>query len=458
MEYYFISGIIQISVLLLLLLLRKNGLSAYEVFKKINEKKQRTTTTILWIISGLVVFFVALFVIISLMIGSKNGDTNYSLGETNPYISSSTAHQENVLFKKEFNGLTFDYYDNWMIETEILRENIMFSVLCENKTKPSEWLTVMWIKNISYSYGQQEEIMRSSAQNAIKALKQEPFYTNMKIGVSHETTFNGLKSISIDYSGSYNEEYYYGNITSFIASNNDVCIIKQSDKKESLKTSFTTIENSIKFEQILQNKTSPNTEKQANFANSKIPKDWTLYKIGQIGQIAIPPTMELLDENSAYALHFNVNVAVDLAMGDLVFQPKGTNKLDKESIAKYARVYIQYEEGEKDDYPKYNKKYTMTDLKKINERMKDMCNYLNNITEIRQWEDVKAIDVNGISAITFGYVQEMSKNLKIKATRYHFYNSDVFVDIIIFYQTSESSIWADDFSKIASTFNFTTRK
>jgi len=211
-----------------------------------------------------------------------------------------------------------------------------------------------------------------------------------------------------------------------------------------------------------------NTSKIQTSGNQK---EWTLYEIGKIGKISVPPTLELRKDNSVYTLGKEIldevtaarcKIDIDKLIFDLTFQPKGTDKLDKNATEKYARVLVKYRKGKNGDYPKYNDKLTTSDLKEYNEIIKKQ--YIDDFIKVsgknilQQWENVKLVDINGVSTLTFGYVRDGINNTKIKVREYNFYNSDEFVNIVISYRVSESNLWADDFSKIANTFKFSVKK
>jgi hypothetical protein len=221
------------------------------------------------------------------------------------------------------------------------------------------------------------------------------------------------------------------------------------------------------------NKTINNHPSINQLTTVEIPKDWNVYKIGNIGEITIPPTLELRNKNSKYALlfkkaaddYFEIQLERNYGHFDLVFQPKGINEAETESsimdaTSKYARVLIKYEKGEKGDFFHYNEKITDAELKDGNEEIKSR--YFEDARKmskkIIQWEDAKSGTINGILFIAIGYIREGLNNNNVKVKEYYFYNSDELMNIIISYRMSESDIWADDFSKIASTFKFNTKK
>ena len=231
-----------------------------------------------------------------------------------------------------------------------------------------------------------------------------------------------------------------------------------------------------------------------------IPKGWTLYQIGETAKIALPPTLELRDKSSKYAVfverlmdtvvddYLKVHLGVDPVRFDLVFQPKDINSNDDDIYLKaksrYARVLIKYEKGREGDYPRYRDKISSVELEEFNEAVKSKYfesahklpagNYIVDAVEwkrtnkkplkapeentMQQWYDAETGVVNGITFITFGYVRKGLNETRVSVREYRFFNSDESINVVVSYRISESDIWADDLAQIASTFNFMNRK
>lgn len=202
---------------------------------------------------------------------------------------------------------------------------------------------------------------------------------------------------------------------------------------------------------------------------SEIPKTWTLYEIENIGQLAVPPTLELRDDNSFTALAADIihdsyvtHKKIEMTKSQLVFQPKGSNELDKEAFSKYARIMITYSKGEYGDFYKWNEKFELTESE-----YKELDDYFKNEVvnpmammniKLIKWYPLEFGNVNGLSYMKTSFTRQMSDNPIVKVDKYNFFNSNEAVEITLSYRITESEIWKDDFSKVINTFSFKTKK
>ncbi|NCD07370.1 MAG: hypothetical protein EOL97_14755 [Spirochaetia bacterium] len=204
-------------------------------------------------------------------------------------------------------------------------------------------------------------------------------------------------------------------------------------------------------------------------AQSEIPKTWTLFEIENIGQLAIPPSLELRDDNSFTALAADIiydsyvtHKKIKMTKSQLVFQPKGSNELDKEAFSKYSRILINYNKGEYGDFYKWNEKYEFTnsEYKELDEYFKDEVVTPMTLMNIKliNWYPLEFGNVNGLSYIKISFTRQMANNPIVKVIGYKFFNTDEAVEITLSYRLSESEIWEADFSKVINTFSFKTKK
>ena len=202
---------------------------------------------------------------------------------------------------------------------------------------------------------------------------------------------------------------------------------------------------------------------------SKIPETWTLYEIENIGQLAVPPTLELRDDNSFTALAADIihdsyvtHKKIEMTKSQLVFQPKGSNKLDKEAFSKYARIMITYSKGEYGDFYKWNEKFEFTDseYQELDDYFKNEVVSLMAMMNIKliEWYPLEFGNINGLSYMKTSLTRQMGDNPIVKVDKYNFFNSNEAVEITLSYRISESDIWKEDFSKVINTFRFKTKK
>jgi len=204
-------------------------------------------------------------------------------------------------------------------------------------------------------------------------------------------------------------------------------------------------------------------------AQSEIPKTWTLYEIANIGKLAVPPTLELRDDNSFTALAADIihdsyvtHKKIEMTKSQLVFQPKGSNDLEKEGFSKYARIMITYSKGKYGDFYKWDEKFELTDSE-----YQELDDYFKNEVvspmammniKLIKWYPLEFGNVNGLSYMKTSFTRQMSDNPIVKVYKYNFFNSNEAVEITLSYRITESEIWKDDFSKVISTFSFKTKK
>ena len=241
-EQYFINGIIRIPVLALLLLLRKNGLSAYDVFKikKRESKKMSKKTKKTWIVAGSIITFAILLVILFFAVHDKDSNTK----------SSYVDNKKITLKELTFNGLTLSYPDNWSVEKKVIIGGYQVS-LEKNGLNNSEYIGIIFLKggisdNLSLDKWLQNTIMDMKSEYFLENYKSHSFNL-LQFTSIYNSTFKDIECRSVDYTGTYFGESYCGKITVFIMNGNSVMIIKQSDTKEKLETEFMPIEKSINF-------------------------------------------------------------------------------------------------------------------------------------------------------------------------------------------------------------------
>jgi hypothetical protein len=202
---------------------------------------------------------------------------------------------------------------------------------------------------------------------------------------------------------------------------------------------------------------------------TEIPKGWTVFEIKSVGKIAIPPTMELRDDNSYISLvsdvvrdNYSVHKKIEITKPKLTFQPKGSDKLDKQALSKYSRILINYIKGEPGDFFKWNEEFDISSSEE-----KDLNEYfLEEVTapmeainmKLIKWYPLEFSSINGLSYIKQTFTRQMSDNPIVKVEKYTFFNYDESVSITISYRLSERDMWASDFDKVINYFDFSNKK
>lgn len=205
-----------------------------------------------------------------------------------------------------------------------------------------------------------------------------------------------------------------------------------------------------------------------------IPRNWRLYSIGDVGQIGIPPTLELRSKNSVHTLNQKAikNYFVDhkkievssLTNYQLIFQPLGYDNGKISST--YQRVLIFYKKGKVGEYMKWNDPANLntTEREEIDKMYKQKL--LDTFSEVKDAMKLKLIKrspieigkTNGLQYIKHSYIRQMGDRPIVKVQTYTFYNSDEMVEITISYGLAENETENLNLDKIVSTFNFTRRK
>jgi hypothetical protein len=218
------------------------------------------------------------------------------------------------------------------------------------------------------------------------------------------------------------------------------------------------------------------TQNTANgqLLENSIPKDWTLYEIGDIGQIGIPSTLELRGDNSVHSLnqkairnYFVVHKKIDvssLTNYQLIFQPLGYDNGKIPST--YVRVLIHYEKGKLGDFMKWNdaSNLTKSDREELDKMYKRKL--LDAISKGKDIMKMKLISknpieigkTNDLAYIKHSYTRQMGDRPIVKVQTFTFYNSDEMVEITISHSLIGNETGNLNLDKIVSTFDFTRRK
>ena len=232
----------------------------------------------------------------------------------------------------------------------------------------------------------------------------------------------------------------------------------------SISQTFTEISDNI-LDLVLSSAAWGDYDNDESLDQNNIPQDWIVYEIENVGIIAIPPSLELRDNNSYIALaadivfdDIRVNKKLRLLKSNLTFQPKGVNERNKYATLLYSRILVHHTTGSSGDFLKYNEKMDLTE----NEKMKLNEQFRNEVIapmesfgiKLIQWYPPEYNSDNELSYIKISYNRQMKENPIIYTELYKFFNDNEFVELTLSYRLSEKNIWAEDFSKVYKTFNF----
>lgn len=343
----------------------------------------------------------------------------------------------------------FKIPSNWNYKSQELENGIAHQISCWEKGEASSFV-FQWL-DMEMNLDEYIEIMKES-------LKEQISHKNAIFRNNKNTTFQNSSAISSEFSGTFADYRFEGGLIAFLCDGKTYLILHQGDKNfyakgiyenivSSLKIGFNTKSNSIK----------------------KLPEKWALFEIKDIGNIAIPPSMEIRDDNSYISLvsdiirdNYSVKYNIEMKGAELTFQPKGTNANEKQALSKYARILINYTNGEPGEFFKWNEDFILTESEK--QELNDFF-YNEAVTPMKalnmkiiKWNPIEYSKINGISYMKQSFKRQMADNPVVNVEKYIFFNYDESVAITLSYRLSEGEIWADDLKKVINYFDFLIKK
>ncbi len=175
--------------------------------------------------------------------------------------------------------------------------------------------------------------------------------------------------------------------------------------------------------------------------------DWIKYDIEGLGEIYIPPELEI-QEGKFKELTDKFREINGLTEKQIVFQQSGLNKFKKDAFASYARVIIKTQMEKIGDVGTlYDLPISDTELKEFDKLLKKQYELSFKITE---WYPVKIVEVNGMSAILISYKRKIGDNPEAFVRIYQFHNYDRIHTITLSYRITEEDKWRTMFDKILS--------
>jgi hypothetical protein len=361
---------------------------------------------------------------------------------------------QNLTNSVNYKDIKFKLPETWKNKTQEIEKDFIYQITSWDENGNS--FVFQWIET---------KVDLDDYLNVMKESSREmPIYKDAVFGENKTGSFRDMKTAYFTFHMTFMGVKYMGKIFTFGNEKKTFSIMYQGEDK------FYKSRLDEKIIESLEIGSLPYTPKK-----SEQPKTtkWTLYEIENIGQIAIPPTLELRDENSAFALsadiimdHVYTYKKIDitkLVSPKLTFQPYGTDNLDKTALSKYARVLISYMQGKEGDFCKWNEKFSFpaSELKEMEGYIKEhtikQITVLGNVKLIK-WYPVEFTTINRLACIKISFTRQMDNDPVVKVEQYKFCNSSESIEITISYRLSESDIWASDFSKIAGTFDFSSKK
>ena len=174
----------------------------------------------------------------------------------------------------------------------------------------------------------------------------------------------------------------------------------------------------------------------------------TTYKLGNIGLIIIPKEMELQNgiykqkvQNYVKQYQFEVNE------NRIVFQQKGLNSTNKNSMQSYARIVIETQYG---DFG-YDTNISSQEYEEVNAIFKyNVTKSISQIPNMKllQWYGVSNVKINGVSAIKISYTRQLGTNPSVYVESYMVPKGNKQYIFTFSYRVNDRKTWQSIYSKI----------
>ncbi|WP_059369806.1 DnaJ domain-containing protein [Treponema endosymbiont of Eucomonympha sp.] len=198
-------------------------------------------------------------------------------------------------------------------------------------------------------------------------------------------------------------------------------------------------------------------------------ENWKRIYIENIGTIDIPPTMEVqagLYKEIVDPLKPEIMKSMGIASAknyDIVIQQTGLNDLDKTGFQRYARVMIDTDISDEDDFDTLTfniDDYSVFDINEVNEMFHSAIikNMTGSTLKLIEWFPLKLETINGMSCIHISYVRQLNNNATVLVNNYKFQNVDKMYTLTLSYRENEKDYWANDFKIILDSFRIENTK
>lgn len=186
---------------------------------------------------------------------------------------------------------------------------------------------------------------------------------------------------------------------------------------------------------------------------------WSRIYIKNVGYFDLPPSMEV-QKGKYKEFTDNVKKIHGFDATQLTAQQKGLNEFGKEGLEKYARVMLETDIGELEDYEKLNfniYEFTKSDILELNTIFKQQIqqNFLGTGLKLTEWYPLKVEKISGMSCIHISYKRQLNNNPFVLVHMCIFHNNDRMHTFTLSYRLSELSYWQADFVHILKSFRIT---
>lgn len=196
--------------------------------------------------------------------------------------------------------------------------------------------------------------------------------------------------------------------------------------------------------------------------NPTLPATWKRIYIKNVGNIDIPPTMEI---QAGKYKEFNdeLRKIKGYDAPQIVIQQKGLNEMGKEGFQKYARVMIETDYGSAGDYDKLNfslTQYSQSDISQLSAQLKSQVaqSFAGTGLKLLEWYGATIEKINGMSCVHISYKRQLDDKPFVLVHMYMFQNYDRVHRLTLSYRLSEQDYWKTDYVTVLKSFRLTTIK
>jgi len=190
---------------------------------------------------------------------------------------------------------------------------------------------------------------------------------------------------------------------------------------------------------------------------------WKRIYIENIGTIDLPPTMEI--QSGKYKEIIDpIKPTVMKSMGlssstdyDIVIQQNGLNEFNTSGFQKYARVMINTDIGENEEFESLTfdiNQFTASDILELDKLFKTAAeqSFDGKKSKLIQWNLLKLEIINGMSCIHISYVRQLDDNPSVIVNIYKFQNIKKMHTLTLSYREAEKDYWIEYFPIILESF------
>jgi hypothetical protein len=221
------------------------------------------------------------------------------------------------------------------------------------------------------------------------------------------------------------------------------------------------IYSSIKLLDPIADKQNDLGVKKSSEKASKTETGWDKIEIQGVGTIDLPPILEIQGEKfkklkEERGKNFS---SIVISEPKLVLQPKGVNDFDQNSLKRYARVILDFVDGNPGDFSRLTDKlqFNSQEFTELNNDFKQQLTDGFKGTELRmtKWYPVKIVEINGMQCININYERVLREEAPVVVNVYRFQNYDRMHSLTISYRASEKGYWDDTLNKVLKSFKIT---